>query len=111
MGKFDLMLVLLLDRSLTCERVCARAPCSDFPTNKCLPTSSSGYYIVVNCSSTGTMLNEYIFQTKTCTGQAHSASIKTNTCTPINGGGFAEWSCVAGGAKVHAAAVAFEETA
>eukprot|EP00744_Colponema_vietnamica_P029256 GILI01044933.1.p3 GENE.GILI01044933.1~~GILI01044933.1.p3 ORF type:complete len:129 (+),score=42.15 GILI01044933.1:30-389(+) len=80
----------------TCTTGCTND--GDFPTNKCLQSSSPGYYLTVNCSADGSSITEYVFQSKTCSGQAHSASLKTNTCTPVQGG-FAEWACVAGGAK------------
>merc|ERR1711916_384855 len=68
------------------QKTCTDSSCSscqnegDFPTNQCLRSSAPGYFLLVNCSTDGTQLNEYAFQDSSCTGPARGASIKTDTC-------------------------------
>merc|ERR1712137_1478359 len=84
------------------QKTCTDSSCSscdddgDFPANQCLRSSAPGYFLLVNCSTDGTMLNEYVFTDSTCSGSARSASIRTDTCTPVTNGGYAEWTCVSG---------------
>merc|ERR1712107_721155 len=50
------------------QKTCTDSSCSscqndgDFPTNQCLRSSAPGYFLLVNCSTDGTQLNEYAFQ-------------------------------------------------
>merc|ERR1712107_848235 len=113
LGFFRMKLVFVILAALVClaaattytkidQKTCTDSSCSscqndgDFPTNQCLRSSAPGYFLLVNCSTDGTQLYEYAFQDSSCSGPARGASIKTDTCTPVAGGGYAEWTCVAG---------------
>eukprot|EP01090_Pellita_catalonica_P004080 TRINITY_DN13925_c0_g1_i1.p1 TRINITY_DN13925_c0_g1~~TRINITY_DN13925_c0_g1_i1.p1 ORF type:complete len:176 (-),score=20.58 TRINITY_DN13925_c0_g1_i1:101-628(-) len=83
-------------KQTTCTNTACSTGCQsgEFPTNQCLRTTQSGEYALVNCTTSGTTMNEFIFTTSSCTGNpSHHAAIPTAKCEPVYASHYAEWTC------------------